>query len=108
VALGKFVSPNSWVEHTQGSQFIGLPEGRLVVPEALANWLWSSDVIFLLPGGGHLLPVLHHGHLEHALEPSTGIAVSRHLCIAGDDVQPFWPVCPGTKFGDPSVLGLVW
>ena len=38
VASRKFVPPR-WVEHTQGSQLIGLPEGRLAVPEALADWL---------------------------------------------------------------------
>ena len=49
----------------------------------------------LLPGGGHVLPVLHRGHVElppgDVLELSSGNAVSRHLCIAGDDFEPAGP-----------------
>ena len=69
-----------------------------------------SNVVFLLPGGGHVLPVLHHGHLEHAQELSSGIAVSCHLCIAGDDFEPAGPSAQAQNSAtlQYSVLEMSW
>jgi hypothetical protein len=68
----------------------------------------------LLPGGGHVLPVLHRGHVElppgDVLELSSGNAVSRHLCIAGDDFEPAGPSAQAQNSATLlySVLEMSW
>ena len=64
----------------------------------------------LLPGGGHVLPVLHRGHVElppgDVLEPSSGNVNFRHLCIAGNIVAfcDLLARLPRHGFQRPSVL----
>ena len=91
-------------------------EGRLAVPEALAVPQVGQISLspMLLPGGGHVLPVLHRGHVElppgDVLELSSGNAVSRHLCIAGDDFEPAGPSAQAQNLATLlySVLEMSW
>jgi hypothetical protein len=64
----------------------------------------------LLPGGGHVLPVLHRGHVElppgDVLELSSGNVEFCHLCIAGNVAAFCDPLArlPRHSFQHPSVL----
>ena len=64
----------------------------------------------LLPGGGHVLPVLHRGHVElppgDVLELSSGNVEFCHLCIAGNVAAFRDPLARLSRhsFQHPSVL----
>ena len=102
-----------WVAHTQCHRFIGLIGRSSGCPRSIgcsSGHLSLSHV--LLSKGGHALPVLHRGHVEHppgdVLELSSGHVDFCHLCIAGNIAAFCDPLArlPRHRFQRPSVLSI--